>query len=435
MKYLIILMLLTSSLWGKEITHKVKKGEFLYKIASKYLKQSSHLYIDTFMQEIKEENKIKRFLSIGQRLKIKQLDEPIKGERLIVPDDFKAKALYFPPSTVAYKKFLPRIKKYRKAGINAVVVDVKTMTGEITLPFNEKLTRTVRKRNWVTLGDLNKLVHYLHKEDLYVIVRVVCFHDQAIAKKYPKYRIYKNNTDWVDPRNKTIQKRLLTFIERLTNYPVDEIQLDYVRFPAGGRKICKRQRREATILGFLKKVHSITTAAKIPLSLDVFGITLWQRRVDLCITGQNLPQMAQYAEVLSPMIYPSHFSNPFDGVKDPADHPRVMIDKAMMRAKKVLGDQKIVIRPYLQAFSYGQKELKYNATYIRHQLAAVNGENYLFWNARGKYGTVIKALTPKKHKIRRSFQKTGDRVNKDDSHVALDQVMDQIIQEEIQKEQ
>ena len=43
------------------------------------------------------------------------------------------------------------------------------------------------------------------------------------------------------------------------------------------------------------------------VSLDVFGVMAWQRQVDMGHTGQDIVKMAKHSDVISPMIYPSHF--------------------------------------------------------------------------------------------------------------------------------
>ena len=66
------------------------------------------------------------------------------------------------------------------------------------------------------------------------------------------------------------------------------------------------------------------------LSLDVFGIMAWQRPVDLAHTGQDIVLMAKYCDVLSPMIYPSHFFG-MDGIARPGDAPEHFIGESMKR--------------------------------------------------------------------------------------------------------
>ncbi len=402
-KYMIILILLCniSNIYSKEIIHKVKKGDFLYKIAYKYISRTKYLYVDDFIKEIKKNNNIKKYVKPNQKLKITLLDKKLETTRIPTPK--KVKALYYTVSNVAYKDFLKRIKTYKKVGINSVVIDIKNMIGEITIPFNNKLKKEIKTVHWSSLGQLNKLLYYLHEENIYVIARVVCFHDQIMATNKKEYRVFKNNKEWVNPANKDVQNYLLSLIDVVLKYPIDELQLDYVRFPAS--KSGKDTDKSDIIVNFLKKVHKKTKKAGIKLGLDVFGIALWQRKVDEKAIGQNLRRMADYSDVLSPMIYPSHFSNPFDGVKDPGNNPGLIIRKSRKREEILFKDKNIEIRPYLQAFSMGSK--KYDKNYIIKQIKEVGNNGYIFWNARGKYQAVYNALNYLKNQKKKKELKEG----------------------------
>jgi len=394
MKIMIVfLSIFMLNLYPKEITHKVKKGEFLQKIAYKYLSQTEFLYVSDFIKKIKKDNNIKKYIKPNQKLKITILDKKLKTTRIKKPK--KVKGLYYTVSNVAYKDFINRVKTYKKVGINTVVIDIKNMIGEITIPFNNKLKKEIKTVHWSSLGQLNKLLYYLHKEDIYVVARVVCFHDQIMAKAKEEYRVFKNNKEWVNSANKDVQNYLLALIDVVLKYPIDELQLDYVRFPASSSKKCTSYKSD-TINGFLKKVYKKTQKSGIKLGVDVFGIALWQRKDDECSIGQNLRKMADYSDVISPMVYPSHFSAPFDGIKDPSNSPGLIIRKSTKREAIVFKGKDIEIRPYLQAFAWKTK--KYDKNYILKQINELGENGYFFWNARGKYQAVYDALSYQKLK-------------------------------------
>ena len=101
------------------------------------------------------------------------------------------------------------------------------------------------------------------------------------------------------------------------------------------------------------------------LSLDVFGIMAWQRPVDLAHTGQDIVGMAKYCDVLSPMIYPSHFFG-MDGIAQPGDAPEHFIGESMERFQKITKGSGVVLRPWLQAFAWRTKT--YSPQYIETQV-------------------------------------------------------------------
>jgi hypothetical protein len=127
-------------------------------------------------------------------------------------------------------------------------------------------------------------------------------------------------------------------------------------------------------------------------SLDVFGVMAWQRPIDLAHTGQDIPQMAKYCDVLSPMIYPSHFFG-MDGYKVPGDAPEHFISESMERFKKITAGSGVVLRPWLQAF--GWKTPSYSPQYVETQVKVAKengGIGFLFWNARNDYSKPFAAM-------------------------------------------
>src|SRR5258708_28881293 len=75
---------------------------------------------------------------------------------------------------------------------------------------------------------------------------------------------------------------------------------------------------DEVIAGYLQKGYDELQPTGVLVSLDVFGVMAWQRSVDLTHTGQDIVKMAKYCDVLSPMIYPSHFFG-MDGYAAPGE--------------------------------------------------------------------------------------------------------------------
>ena len=148
--------------------------------------------------------------------------------------------------------------------------------------------------------------------------------------------------------------------------------------------------RSDVIAGFLKKAYAELHPTGVLLSLDVFGVMAWQRQVDLSHTGQDIVGMAHYCDVLSPMIYPSHFFG-MDNIAHPGDEPAHFIGESMDRFELIThpdGNRStgVVIRPWLQAFHWRTKT--YSPEYIKVQVETATdkgGIGFLFWNAANDY--------------------------------------------------
>jgi hypothetical protein len=150
--------------------------------------------------------------------------------------------------------------------------------------------------------------------------------------------------------------------------------------------------RSDVIAGFLKKAYSELHPTGVLLSLDVFGVMAWQRSVDLSHTGQDIVQMARYCDVLSPMIYPSHFFG-MDKIAHPGDEPAHFIGESMDRFELITKGSGVVIRPWLQAFHWRTKT--YSPEYIKIQVETARskgGIGFLFWNAANDYSKPFVAM-------------------------------------------
>jgi hypothetical protein len=123
----------------------------------------------------------------------------------------------------------------------------------------------------------------------------------------------------------------------------------------------------------------------------------WQRSVDLSHTGQDIVGMAKYCDVLSPMIYPSHFFG-MDNIAHPGDAPEHFIGESMARFELIThpdGNKAtgVVIRPWLQAFRW--RTSTYSSDYIKVQVATAKekgGIGFLFWNAANDYSKPYAAM-------------------------------------------
>jgi hypothetical protein len=198
-----------------------------------------------------------------------------------------------------------------------------------------------------------------------------------------------------------VQEYDIALAKRAAQSGVDEIQFDYVRFPAEGdqkdaafvfQKDHPGWKRTDVITDFLKHAYAALHPEGVLLSLDVFGVMAWQRQVDLAHTGQDIPNMAKYCDVMSPMIYPSHFFG-MDGYAHPGDAPEHFIGESMDRFQKITQGSGAVIRPWLQAFAWRTKT--YSPKYIEVQVATSKqkgGIGFLFWNANNNYSKPYAAM-------------------------------------------
>jgi len=387
-----------------------KRGEALVTVARHYLSQTSYLTSSELAESIRKANGDFQgtFLKQGQPLVIPGiLPAPIVEKTIGVPRDFEVRAVYLTGVMAASDHGLHIIRHWREVGGNAVVFDIKDSDGSVNIPFEHPLLG----RHHTPIQDLPKFVRFLHSQNMHAIARIAIFRDERLVKEHPELAVKSHRTGqawrengklvWTDPSNSKVQEYNIALAKKAAESGADEVQFDYVRFPAEGDQkdasfVFQTQHpqwhRTDVITDFLKQAYGELRPTGVLFSLDVFGVMAWQRKVDLAHTGQDIVGMAKYCDVLSPMIYPSHFFG-MDGIARPGDAPEHFIGVSMDRFEKITQGSGVVIRPWLQAFHWRTRT--YSPQYIKVQvLTAKNkgGIGFLFWNAANDYSKPYLAM-------------------------------------------
>lgn len=344
----------------------------------------------------------------GTELVIPGYKENWSEKPVLINKDFEVRAVYLTGTMAGSAKGLEIIRRWREAGGNSVVFDIKDSDGSVSVPTGLPLAPDQKS---FPIRNLPKFTAYLHSQGLHAIARIAIFRDEALVTKHPELAVQSRSGHgawrengklvWTDSSNPKVWDYNIGLAKFAAANGADEIQFDYVRFPAeGDQKDAKflfesqhpNWKRSDAISSFLAKAQSELKPYGVLFSLDVFGVMAWQRQIDLSHTGQDIPQMAKYCDVMSPMIYPSHFYG-MDGYADPGDAPEHFISESMARFQKVTAGTGVVLRPWLQAFGWRTKT--YSPEYIRIQVAVShsNGaDGFLFWNANNDYSKPYAAM-------------------------------------------
>jgi len=366
----------------------VQNGDTLAKIATKYFPLTTAYTKRELIASIKEINKLNGPLSLGQSLNIPvAYNQPLKPKINPKPKDFNAMGLYMNPSSAGTRVILESAEKLRKFGGNTLVFDAKDDSGAITFPSPIPAKYCPDEHYTPNIEDLPKMIEFLHRMGIHVVARIVVFRDPIMAKVRPEWCINREKL-WLNPGNPEVQEYILTVVRELADSGLDEIQLDYVRYFADGKTGTGTEGvgRTDMIAGFLKKVHDVTAPKGVLLSVDMFGIVIWQRDVDVLVVGQDVNKIKQHVEIISPMLYPSHFSPGFAGVKNPANDPYLFVNNGIKRMKEMVGDD-VVIRPWLQSFPLHVTK-GWGPQYIRTQINASNdagATGWLLWSPGNHY--------------------------------------------------
>ena len=403
-------------------------GDSIPSVARKYLRRTKYLTSTELAEAIREANHNRPgvFLKSGEQIIIPGiLESPIVEKSVPVARDFEVRAIYLTGVMAGSDHGLRIIRHWREVGGNAVVFDIKDSDGIVNIAFDHPLA--TGQRHYIS--DLPKFIHFLHSENMHAIARIAIFRDEHLVTTHPELAVKSHSTGqpwrengklvWTDPSNLKVQDYDIGLAKFVAQSGVDEVQFDYVRFPAeGDQKDAsfnyqtdltaagdskdhstdqptshpKQIQRSDVIADFLSRAYAQIHPTGALFSLDVFGVMAWQRQVDLAHTGQDIVAMARHCDVLSPMIYPSHFFG-MDGIARPGDAPEHFIGESMDRFKLITKDSNVVIRPWLQAFAWRTKT--YSPQYVEVQVEVAKqkgGIGFLFWNANNDYSKPYTAM-------------------------------------------
>lgn len=295
------------------------------------------------------------------------------------------RGVYLPAAVAANPQRLQSIiESARRVGFNALVIDIKDNHGAVYYDTKVPLAQKINART--PLLKIAELLPQLKSLGFYVIARQVLFYDPKLAKHLSALETERERGRWVSPTDERVQNYNLAIAAEAAQLGFDELQFDYIRWPDGGTYQPIYAERYAAIERFLQRAHA-RLHKKIALSADVFGRALWlwnTKKIDPI--GQHLETFSRYLDLLSPMIYPSHYET--EALRS---DPYGTIKKAVSTGLK----RELQLRPFLQAFEMRLPATMSYAQYIRVQIRAARElgvESYLFWNPRGDYSGLWRAL-------------------------------------------
>ena len=349
----------------------------------------------------------------------------LKGQRIIIPDPLdpllpnpgnselpaliSARGLYMTGRSAGNPVLLEKIPLLKKNGINAVVFDVKDVDGILHYKSRVPLAIKYNLHENAAIDNIDMFIKNLKSMGIYVIARIAVFRDLLLVKNAPELavrsrsakKIWKGGGEvWCDPTNKTVQNYITGLALEIVQKGVDEVQFDYIRFPTGGNIgdavysfECGAMSKEEVIASFLKQAYEKISAENARVSIDIFGVVAWGKKTDIDSTGQRIELLSRYCDYISPMLYPSHFNDNFDGYANPADHPYYFISEGNKKVMSLLSNREVIIRPWLQAFKW--KVTSFGPQYIIKQIKASDdsgAKGYLFWNSSNEYKSVLSAM-------------------------------------------
>ncbi|MFS0824152.1 putative glycoside hydrolase [Bacillus sp. 1P02SD] len=308
----------------------------------------------------------------------------------------------------------PRLVQFiEETDLNAMVIDVKDDFGYLTyVPPQGSKYQGISKDY---IKDPSALLKKLEEKQIYPIARVVVFKDSVLAKQRPDLSFKEGDKVWTNGRGEAFVN---PFLKEVWDHNVgiaieaaklgfQEIQFDYVRFPEGFEKrdgsltygfgeyekanTDNVQKRVAAVTDFVAYAKEKLEPYHIKVSVDIFGYTATLPEAPGI--GQNFSKISENVDVISSMIYPSHWTSYFGIARPDLEPYRLVSEYAKVENHKL--DQienRPISRPWLQDFTaswlgkgnytvYGKDEIEAQIKGLQDQ----GIQEFLIWNAANTY--------------------------------------------------
>lgn len=328
----------------------------------------------------------------------------------------EVKGIYLTLYSASGERLDKLIEMTKRTKINTFVIDVKDDNGNMLFATEAAAKYSPEANKKAPIKDIKAFMQKLKDNNIYAIARIVSFKDPAYAKQHPdKAIVYKDsgkpftNSDgliWVSAHDRALWQYNLEVSKEAAAAGFNEIQFDYVRFPASnGGKLDKvldyrnetGESKPETIQNYLKEARKQLSPMGVYISADIYGL-VGSVSDDMAL-GQYWEAVSNVVDYVSPMMYPSHYANGTYGLSVPDAYPYETINNctkdSVNRNKNI--ETPATIRPWIQDFtaSWVKGYIKYGDREVALQIKALeeNGvKEYLLWNAGNRYseGALLK---------------------------------------------
>ena len=336
------------------------------------------------------------------------------GINIDYPED-GVKGIYLTGHSAGGARLADLTKLLNDTELNAMVIDVKDDFGDMT--FDLKSDNPLIKENTQNyVSDPAQMMKHMEEHQIYPIARVVVFKDTRLAEARPELSfthedgsVWKNGRgeSFVNPFSQEVWEYNVEIAKQAAKMGFKEIQFDYVRFPEGfetrsdelkytyggyqEKGLDDIQQRVEAVTDFVKYAKKELEPYGVDVSVDIFGYSATVPEAPGI--GQNFSKISENVDVISSMIYPSHWGSYF-GIAKPDLEPYKLVSEYMKVENDVLGklDTPPQSRPWLQDFTasylgagnyreYGQAEIEAQIRALKE--AGVN--EFLLWDAGNTY--------------------------------------------------
>ncbi len=289
------------------------------------------------------------------------------------------------------------IDRLVQRGIPALVFDVK----DHYVYFDSESNLANEANLVVPLIDLPALIAKAHENGIYTIARYVAVRDKYLGRAFPQTRMSDPltgdplQTDWVHPSHETVLEYNRQLIGEIARAGVDEINLDYIRYPTdilASLSTMTTAEKIVHLEAFVRMARRAIdmSGADTNLGISTYAILGWYFDSTVANIGQDIVRFAPFVDVISPMAYPQTFAK--GAYFNPALHPRTreyyLVRNTLEGYIELLGEHAWKLRPWIQGYYV-------NTGDMTEQIAAVYDSGlcgFTVWSASNYYQPLYSSL-------------------------------------------
>src|SRR3989449_3943728 len=329
----------------------------------------------------------------------------VQQEPLLRPRTSSVKALYVNAWAFGSSRLWQLVRLADETEINAFVVDVKDDTGCLLYPSAVPTAQQIGANQCTRARDARARLDTLLVHGIYPIARIVVAKDPRLAEHKAQWSVHLADGElwrdriggaWVDPYNASVWVYSAQLAQEAVRMGFAEVQFDYARMRDDPRErlataIFPARRRGDTprtaVRRNIQLLKSLVAPLGAPVTFDIFGLTA--SATDDMGIGQVWEDFSSVADVVLPMVYPSHYRAGAYGFAWPNGQPYRIVRRALEEALgRSRAPDAAAIRPYLQAFTLGRRLPRYTPVEIREEIRAAEElglTSWVPWNPRSVY--------------------------------------------------
>ncbi|HVM15116.1 MAG TPA: putative glycoside hydrolase [Egibacteraceae bacterium] len=301
----------------------------------------------------------------------------------------------------------PVIEMIQDGRINAVELDLKDESGDIGYDSRIPLAQEIGAPKGIY--DLKETIAELHSLGVHVIGRIVAFRDPILGNAMwergerdwvlqtpggERYAGYGGFTNFAHPE---VRQYNIDIAVEAAEAGIDDILYDYIRRPDGPIENLEIPRLsdscdepadpavgctpEESVVAFLAASNEQLRRYRVWHGASVYGIAS-NRPTQI---AQDIPAMAEHADYIAPMVYPSHWARGEYDVADPNNQPYDIVHRSVTDFVELVDGTDTRIIPWLQDFSLG---VRYGPEQVRAQIDAAadaGAPEWILWSPGVQY--------------------------------------------------